>query len=179
MAVATAFAIGSLALGAYGAFKQSKAEKKAGEASRAAAESGAQLSDFNAAVADIQAKDAVERGIDEASRFRQGVRTLVGSQRAGLAAQGVDVGFGSAADVQADAAFLGELDALTIETNAKREAWGFTVEAADARKRAEIQRREGVMLEAAGRSRANAALIGGGANLLSGSANLLAARYGW
>ncbi len=175
---------GVQAIGTYRAGRaQGRAAEEAGAAERRAAESSAALADYNAAVADIQARDATQRGTEEESKFRQGVDVLIGSQRAGFAAAGVDVGFGSAVDVQADAALLGELDALTIRTNAAREAWGYKVEATDLRERARIAREEGVMLENAGRAQGRAARSAGtwgaiGIGVGAG-ASLLESRYGF
>ena len=149
-ALALGLALAGTATSIYGQVKAGKAEKKAGEAEQRAAESQADLSDYNAAVADVQAQDAEARGAIEANRFRARTRGLVGEQRAGFAAGNVDVGFGSAVDVQADAAFLGELDALTVRTNAGREAWGYRVQAEDLRKGGEIMRQEGANAAAAG-----------------------------
>jgi hypothetical protein len=177
VALVTAFA--GLGVQAYGQYRAGKASQREGEAQRRAADSQAALLDYNAAVADVQAKDAVARGAEEEGKYRQGVRKLIATQRATVAANNVDVSFGSAADVQADAAFLGELDALTIRTNAAREAWGFKVEAEDTRKRAEIARREGIMLEAAGRERRTASNVAMAGGLLGGTGSLLAAKYGF
>ena len=168
---------GSTAVSVYSQRKQSKAAKKAGEAQKAASESQAQVLDYNAAVADIQAKDAIERGAEQESRFRSQVRQTVGAQRAAFAASNIDVSFGSAVDVQADAAYLGELDALTIRSNAAREAWGYKVQATDIRKRAEIARKEGVMMAEAGRQQASAYNWAAAGTLLSGATSLLQARY--
>lgn len=88
-----------------------------------------QQANFNAAIAEEQAEDAVARGKQEEDRYRAGVRANVGTARTAFAAQGVDVGSGSAADVQGDIAYLGELDALQLRNNAAREAWGYRVEA--------------------------------------------------
>jgi hypothetical protein len=179
MAVFTALAIAGIGLSAYGQIRSGMASKRAGSAQREAAESGAELQDYNARVADLQAKDARERGAEQESGFRMGVRSMVGSQRAGFAAGNIDVAYGSAADVQADATMLGELDALTIRTNAAREAWGFKVQADDLRKRAKIARKEGVYLEAAGRANAQAAYAGAAGTVLSGASSLYQARYGF
>lgn len=179
MAVMTAIAIGGLALSAYQQVRQGRAIKQAGQAERAAADSQAEILDYNATIADAQAADAVTRGQEEENRYRQGVRSLIGSQRAGFAGQGVDVGVGSAADVQADSAFLGELDALTIRTNAAREAWGYKVQAADTRKRAEVTRKTGVFAERAANAAGNSAYVGAGATIASGAGSLLEARYGF
>lgn len=179
MAFFTALAVAGLATSVYGQIKAGHAAKDAGKAQRAAAESEAGLADYNASIAELQATDALQRGDEQANRFRMGVRGMIGSQRAGLAASNVDVGFGSALDVQSDAAYLGELDALTIKTNAAREAWGYKVQGQDLRKRAEIARKEGVYLEKAGGQAATSAYIGAAGTLATGGASLFEARYGY
>jgi len=177
----TALAIASLVAGTTmkvaGDIKAGNAAKRAGEAQRDAAESAAQLDDYNAQVADLQAKDATERGVEEESKFRMGVRGMIGTQRAGIAASNIDVGFGSAADVQADAAFLGELDSLAIRTNAAREAWGFQVQGEDLRRHAQITRKEGAMALEAGKA-AQSASRWGAASTILGTTSLLADKYG-
>lgn len=155
------------------------AEKKAGEAEQRAANSQADLSDYNAAVADVQAQDAHDRGALAADRFRARTRALIGEQRVGFAAGNIDVGFGSTVDVQADAAFLGELDALTVRTDAAREAWGFKIEAEDRRKGGEIQRQEGVNAAASGRQRQSASRWNAAGTVFSSAGSLLEAKYGF
>lgn len=146
-----AFMVGSSVVQAIG-------QKKQGNSANEAAK-------FNAKVAEQQAEDAVLRGHDEETRFRQGVRMLVGSQRADFAGQGVDVSQGSAADVQADAAFLGELDAQKIRTNAALEAWGY-------RQQAESFRR-------GGQAASSAANWNVASTALGGATSVVAAAYGW
>lgn len=180
-AITTTLAIAGLALSGASAVKQWRSGGKlaeAGRQQREVAESAAELQDWNASIADLQAADALARGREEENRFRQGVRLLIGSQRAGIAGGNIDVGFGSALDVQADAAFLGELDALTIRTNAAREAWGFKVEAEDTRRRAEITREEGVMLEEQGKAQRSAARWGAASTVLGAGLGFLETRYG-
>lgn len=186
---------------AYGQIKAGKAAKKAGDtaaraqeragtAQREAAESQAELADYNAQVAELQGEDAVDRGAEAESRFRTQVRRTIGEQRAGFAAGNIDVSFGSAVDVQADAAFLGEMDALQIRTNAAREAWGFKVQAEDYRKRGEIARKEGVALQEtarlnaqatreSGRAQATSNYFGAASTLIGGSVSLLQMAYGF
>lgn len=89
--------------------------------------------DFNASMADLQGKDAIERGDKAAGAVRKRAKQVVGSQRAALAAQGVEVNADSAADVQADTKAIATEDALTIQNNAWREAWGYKVSANDMR----------------------------------------------
>lgn len=93
--------------------------------------------DVNASLADRQAADAVTRGNEAASRQQMATKGLLGSQRTGFASQGVQVDTGSPVDVSADTAQLGELDRLTIEHNAAREAYGYRVDAANARAQGE------------------------------------------
>ena len=182
MAAFTAMALIGMGVGMYTQFrsgqKAASAAEAQGQAQREAAESQAQLAEWNAEVAGLQQKDAIARGAEEEQRFRTGVRGLIGSQRAAFAGSGVDVGFGSAVDVQADAAFLGELDALTIRTNAAREAWGYQVQGEDLQRRAAVARREGHYFEAAGREAASAARWQTGSTLLSSGSSLLMQTYG-
>lgn len=93
----------------------------------------AAIEDFNARMSEAKARDALYRGAEEEKKQRLGIRGLIGSQRASFAAQGLELDLGSALDVQTDTAYQGELDALTIRTNAARESWGFQVEAEGAR----------------------------------------------
>lgn len=182
MAAFTALALLSLASAGYSAYQQHKAgtaQKKIGQAEGRAAESQAQLTDYNAAVAGLQAKDAVTRGEEQANQFRSRTRALIGEQRAGFAAGNIDVGFGSAVDTQADASYIGELDALTVRTNAAREAWGYRVEATDQNNRARIQRQEGKNAVTAGKERAKASNYAAAGTLLGAGTSLLEAKYGW
>jgi len=156
---------------------QKKAEQKQGDLQRKAAEGQAEILDYNAAVADLQAQDAIERGAEAESRFRSQVRGTVGAQRAAIAAGNIDVSFGSAVDVQADAAMLGELDALTIRTNAARESWGYKVQATDIRNRAAITRREGVMMQEASRVGTGGTGWQTASTLLGAGASLMQMRY--
>lgn len=99
--------------------------------------------DYNASIATHQADDAILRGATEERRLRVGVGSLIGSQRAAFAAQGIEVGSGTAADVQASTAQQGEEDALTIRTNAMMEAWGFKVASQDIRNQIDALKKTG------------------------------------
>lgn len=80
--------------------------------------------DFASRMAGLQAKDVERRGALSATAIRQQGQRIIGSQRAALAAQGIDIATGSAVDVQADTARQAELDAQQVEANAWRQAWG-------------------------------------------------------
>lgn len=115
-----------------GGISQFAAQRQAATAARRQGSYEAELHRRNAEVAEIQAQDALARGDRDAGRHRRAVGGLVGSQRAALAAQGLDIDSGSALDIQAESVAMGELDALTIRNNARREAWGFRVQASNA-----------------------------------------------
>lgn len=178
MWVQVIIALAGAAISAYGSYKSGKAAKKAGELSQGVGESQGQLADYNAQVADLQAEDALRRGADDEQRFRTRVRGAIGAQRVDAAAGNIDVNVGSPVDVQADAAMLGELDALTIRTNAAREAWGFKVQAQDSRARGKIVRKEGANAAEIGRVQGNAAYLQGASSLVGTAGSLLEARYG-
>lgn len=182
MAGFTTLAVIMIASAAYAAWQTheaGQAEEEAGVQRRQASESQAKIQDFNAHIADLQADDAIDRGAEAESAYRTQIKQTIGQQRTAFAASNIDVSFGSAVDVQADAAYLGELDALTIRTNAAREAWGYKVQAVDTRMRAQVSRREGVFLEAQGHQAATTANIAAGGQLIGGGQSLLGARYGW
>ncbi len=81
-------------------------------------------SDFEAKLAEMLAVDVTARGELAAQRVGMQTRGLIGSQRAALAASGVDVNSGSAADLQVDAAKFSAMDEQIIRNNAAREAMG-------------------------------------------------------
>lgn len=130
-----------IALSAAGGISQAAGQQRQAKAVRKAGEYEGRALDYNAAVEDLQATDALARGREAESRLGSDVKRLGGSQRAALAAQGIDIDSGSAADVQAETKALGAFDQLTIRNNARREAFGHTVAATDARLRAKAARK--------------------------------------
>lgn len=89
----------------------------------------AKVDDRNAALDRASAQDALERGRIEEGRQGRKTGQLVGQQRAAMAANGVEVDFGSAADLQADTRQVGFEDAQTIRENAARESKGYEISA--------------------------------------------------
>jgi hypothetical protein len=136
-----------------------------GDALKARGRYEQQIAEHNAHIADMQAEDAIARGYEAEFTRRTQTNQLLGSQRVALAAQGIDIGSGSAADAQYDTQVIGELDATTIRNNARREAWGFRVDAADWRQRGKAARIEGEIGQMNAR-------IGAGSTLLTGAADL-------
>ena len=120
--------------------------------------------DQNAQFAEDQAADAIARGKEAELRQRTATRQFRGSQRAGLGAQGIALDSGSALDVQEETVALGELDALTIRNNARREAYGYRVQAGDLR-------RQGQLAELSARNQAGALRTASYGTLLTGIGN--------
>lgn len=77
----------------------------------------------NAKLADLQAEDALRRGENEAAELRRQVAATKSAQRVSLAAKGLDLTYGTAADLQDQTDFFGESDVATVRTNARKEAW--------------------------------------------------------
>ena len=154
--IAIAASVGQAVTGYVGGQRQANAAQQQGQYEQKIAEQ-------NATLADQQAQDALTRGSIAESRQRLETRQTIGATRATLAAQGVDISSGSAADVQGSEAGLGELDALTIKNNAAREAWGYNVQAAQ-------ERQSGKMAAFAGSQAAAGYRAGSYSSLLSGAA---------
>lgn len=107
--------------------------------SRAIKDQGAfesQVAAQNAKLAKLQSDDALRRGELEAQNYQFQVKRLLGSQRARLAAQGLDLASGSAADVLEDTARFAAIDAVTIRNNAFREAMGYEIQSSEYRTQA-------------------------------------------
>lgn len=103
----------------------------------------AEVATQNAKIADMQAENAKQIGNIEEERQRARVRQMIATQRASFAANNVDTGTGTALEVLGDTAGYGYADATQIRSNALREAWGFKVDAANSRGRAQAARYNG------------------------------------
>lgn len=123
----------STIIGAAGQMQQAKA---AAEAERY----NAKVADMNAVLSERRARDALERGKLEEQQKRREVGQIEGRQRAAMAANGVDLTFGSPLDTLVDTAVMGEMDALTIRTNTAREAYDHRVAAVNGRADANLKR---------------------------------------
>lgn len=96
----------------------------------------AQFDRLQARMADMAAGDARQRGAQEAGRVRMQGSRIVGEQKAAMGASGVDPSTGSPLALMADTRLISELDAATLQNNAAREAWGYSVQAESLRLRA-------------------------------------------
>lgn len=101
------------------------------------------INDLNAQYVEYDAWEAERFGYTQAARYSGVVDSVVGSQRAGYAAEGVDVNFGTAAQVQEDSRLNAHLNALDIQKAARAKARGLRVEASNIRLQGELLGIEG------------------------------------
>lgn len=73
----------------------------------------------------LRAAQAREQGAHDAMKQRLATGLLVAKQASAYRSSGVDAGVGTAAQVQANSAAVGDLDAQQLESNSARAAWGF------------------------------------------------------
>ena len=131
----------------------------------------AQVDDNNRKVALWKAQDAKDRGAKEEAAFRTKVAQLKGRQKSALAASGVEIGDGSALDILGDTAALGELDALTIRSNAEREAYEQKVNASNLAANASMKRMGANNAIIAGKIGSMTSLLTGASSISSKWAN--------
>lgn len=152
-----ALTLGSAVLGAAGQIQQ-------GQAAAAASNYNAQVADMNAKLSERRARDAIERGQLDEQRKRQEVAQIQGQQRAAMAANGVDLSFGSPLNIIVDTATMGEIDALTIRSSAAREAYDFDVDAVNRRADANLSRMRAKSEKTGGYLQAAGTLLTGAGN---------------
>lgn len=92
---------------------------------RAALRYQAEIADINARLSELGAQSALRRGQREEQGVRLRTARLKSSQRVALAANGIDLGQGSAQEILNTTDVMGEIDANTVAANAVRDAWGY------------------------------------------------------
>lgn len=135
MGLVTAAVLASTALTAYGQYGQSRAQKKAATA--------------NLQYAEMAAEDVEARGREEIAAYQRQLSQVTGQQRVGLAAQGIDLTQGTAAEIARQTADIGSRDIAMIRRNIEREAWGIRT-TGDINYRTGIAQAQASMFQAAG-----------------------------
>lgn len=111
----------------------------------------------NAELANMQAAEVIRKGDLEAIRYGQKVQSLLGSQRARMAAAGIDISAAdtTAAELQKETLTFGYQDIQQIKNNAFREALGIKTQGKLAQIQGEFQAKQAQL-------QANISLISGG-----------------
>lgn len=154
MCAPAAFAIAGLAFQAFGAIQQSRAATQQAEYEQAVQRN-------NNIMAERAQQDAIRRGKREETLRRLRTAQDVSTARSQLAGGGFDVNTGSALTKQSDTRAMGNVEALTIRSNAAREAYG--IQTQNARERAESAGRV-----ASYKNQAKSSLISGAASVAMG-----------
>jgi hypothetical protein len=113
-----------------------------GMAGSQSAKYNAAIASQNASIAQQNAQRASMAGEQAAAMKERQTRANVGQIEANQAASGIDVNKGSAPDVRSSAAMNGELDAITIRSNAARDAYGYQTDSAKYTGEAALHRSE-------------------------------------
>jgi len=138
-----------------------------------------QIQSRNAQVLEQKAAEARKMGAVQEEQQRIRTDQVLGAQRAAAGASGVEAEGGSFGQLYQDTVTQGELDALTIRSNAAKGAWGYDQEAASSRYQGDMAAQAGYMsaagtiLQGAGQAWKMGSSSGG-----SGMARLNAYKYG-
>lgn len=90
----------------------------------------AKIADNNRQISEWQAIDAVRRGDLDIQGMQLDTAAVKGTQRATMAARGIDITEGSANDVLTTTDWSAAVDQQTVRDNARRAAWGYRVQGA-------------------------------------------------
>lgn len=150
--------IGGALSGAIGSFYSAKVAK-------INLEGQAFLADTNARIAELGAQSVLNQGQQEIGRLTMQAGKVKSAQRVALAANGVDLGEGNAAELQASTDIMKETDRNTIEANAVRSAWGYRMQAVNSQNDAIIKRSAADSISAFGA--AGSSLLGSAGSVAS------------
>lgn len=132
----------SVGMGVMSAYNQSQAAQ--------------QTANNNAKTAEYAAQEASRLGEERAIAVQRKGAALKSAQRVGLAAKGLDLSYGTAADLQDQTDFFTQSDVATTRTNAAKDAWS--------------KRAQGAQYQ--GEANAQNPLMMAGGSLLSGAAQV-------
>lgn len=116
----------------------------------------AEVAKFNADTANLQAEAAQKEGYAAEERQLGKVRQIRAQQEVVMGAGNLDPNMGTAGQVLDQTSTMGTLDALTLRTNAARQAWGYNTQATNSNL-------QGSMARTAGYFGAAGTLLSGGA----------------
>lgn len=129
------------------AYFGAKAQKYQLRAQAAIMQANARIAELNARRAELNAQAEMQRGQHAITQLTLQTAQLKSRQKVGFAANGIDVGVGSAAHVQASADLMKEIDMEQIRINTIRSAWGHRSQAFNASMQARQQAFEAQALQ--------------------------------
>lgn len=126
----------SLALQVGGAFSSAIGGFYSARAQRSSLKFQADMAALNAQLAESSAQQALAQGNQQIADLTLKAGQLKSKQRVALAANGVDLSQGNAAEIQASTDLMKEIDANTLKQNAIRNAWGYRLQGTNYRNQA-------------------------------------------
>lgn len=163
----------------YGAYEQGQARAASDIAAANTAAYQAQVARNNAVIAGQNVTWTEASGESKTAAVGMRTRAAVGTEKAVQGASGIDVNTGSAPNVRAARAQLGALDALTIRSNAAREAYGFEVKEASETAEAGLKQYESAYDTTAAATDKQAGDIAALGTLLTGASSVGGKFAGW
>jgi hypothetical protein len=130
----------SLALMAAGAASNTIGSYYTAKGQQTALRYQAEIADINARMSERSAQSELLRGQREEQASRLKTSHLKSTQRASMAANGIDLGQGSAAEILTTTDLMGEVDANTIAANAVNQAWGYRTQGVNFQNEALVKR---------------------------------------
>ncbi len=152
--------VASVGVAAYGTYQQGQAAKAEGEFQEDVARN-------NQLISERMAQDALSRGKTAEDLQRRKISRIKGAQRTALAKSGVVIDQDSALDVLGDTAEIGELEALTIRSNAEKEAYGYRTQGMNFATSGRLSRLRGDNMRRASNIRATGSLLTSGGQFAS------------
>lgn len=123
--MATGIGMGFSAIGsALGSFFSASGQK-------AALEAQANIAEINARTSENAAQSVLNQGKQQVAQSSLKYGAVKSGQKAALAANGVDIGTGNAAELQGSTDIMKEIDLNTLKANAVRSAWGYRTQSSN------------------------------------------------
>lgn len=154
-------AVAAVASSVMGAGEKAAGAKQAAAAQSAAAGYNAQVADQNAQVNLQNASLTASEGDINAGTQGQKERAQIGATLAGQGASGVNVNSGSAVNVRASEAMVGQQNVMQIRADAARKAYGYETAAYGDESQAELDRSSAKNATTAGKINAQGDILGG------------------
>lgn len=151
----------SLGMGAVGTGISAFGAVEGAQAQSANAAYQSQIAANNAKIANQNASWTMQSGEAQAQQEGMKTRSEVGAIKAAQAGNNIDVNSGSAVDVRSSASQLGELNALTIRSNASRQAYGYETQSMNETAQSQLEASQSSQALDAGMFSVAGSLLGG------------------
>ena len=106
----------------YSSFLQAEHTERVGELNQ-------EIAQFNADFAELEAHDAEKDGMTRSARYQSVIDEVTSQQTAEYAAADVDINFGSVGEFREEASFVGQLNQMEIQREARLKSMGLKSQA--------------------------------------------------